>query len=73
MRKKHQVFAVLRVDDFQGADTPVETKVTVKQVVSTQQIAEREVERLRRLNAEKGCRYWWQATRLVELPEESSS
>jgi len=73
MRQKNQVFAVLRVDEFQGADAPIETKVTVKQVVSSQEIAEREVERLTRLNGEKGCRYFWQATRFVELPEESDS
>jgi hypothetical protein len=73
MRQKHQVFAVLRVDDFLSPDTPIETKVTVKQVVSSQENAEREVKRLTRLNGEKGCRYFWQATRFVELPEESSS
>ena len=73
MRQKHQVFAVLRVDDFHGPEAPIETKVTVKQVVSSQKIAEREVERLTRLNSDKGCRYFWQATRFAELPEESSS
>ena len=73
MRKKHQVFAVLRADEFHAAETAIETNVTVKQVVSAQQIAEREIERLTRLNAKKRCRYWWQATRFVALPEESSS
>jgi len=73
MRQKHQIFAVLRVDDFHGVDTPIKTKVTVKQVVSSQEIAEREVERLTLLNVEKGCRYFWQATRFVELSEESDS
>ncbi len=66
MRKKHQVFAIVRVDEFQGTDTAVEDKVTVKQIVSTQKIVEREVERLTRLNSEKGYRYFWQATRFVE-------
>ena len=73
MRQKQQVFAVLRVDEFHDDDTPIENKVTVKQVVSSQEIAEREVERLTRVNADKRCRYFWQATRFVELPEESSS
>jgi hypothetical protein len=73
MRQKKQVFAILRFDDFHTADVRIENKITVKQIVSSQEIAEREVERLTRLNAEKGCRYWWQATRFVELPEESSS
>ena len=70
MRQKHPVFAILRVDDFHGADTPIEAKVTVKQVVSSQEIAEREVERL---TCEKGCRYFWQTPRFVELPEEMGS
>ena len=73
MRQKHQVFAVLRVDEFHDADTPIETKVTVKEIVGSQEIAEREVERLTQVNGDKRCRYFWQATRFVELPEESSS
>jgi hypothetical protein len=73
MRQKQQVFAILRLDDFHTADVPIENKITVKQIVSSREIAEREVERLTRLNADKSCRYWWQATRFVELPEESSS
>jgi hypothetical protein len=35
MRQKQQVFAVIRVDEFQGLDVPIENKVTVKQIVST--------------------------------------
>ena len=67
MRQKRQVFAVIRVDEFQGLDAPIESKVTVTQIVSTEEIAEREVERLARVNADKGCRYYWQATRFVEM------
>jgi hypothetical protein len=49
---------------------PFEDKVTVKQIVSTKDIAEREVERLTRINATKGCRYFWQTTRFVEISGE---
>ena len=54
MRQKQQVFAVLRLDDFHTADVPIENKITVTQIVSSQEIAEREVERLTRLHADKG-------------------
>jgi hypothetical protein len=73
VREKYQVFAVLRVDEYYTSDTPIEQKVIVKEIVSTQEIAEREVERLTRINADKRCRYFWQVTRFVELPEQSSS
>jgi len=56
---------------FTEQTRPSRPSWTVKQVVSSQEIAEREVERLTRLNSEKGCRYFWQATRFVELPEET--
>ena len=69
MRQKHPVFAVLRVDEFLGPDTPLENRVTVKEVVRTLEIAESEVKRLTRLNSGKRCRYFWQATRLMELSE----
>jgi hypothetical protein len=67
MRSKQQVFAVIRIDEFHEATTPIEHKVTVKEVVGTQELAEREVERLMRLNADKGCRYFWQATRFADV------
>jgi hypothetical protein len=38
--------------------------VTIKEVVLDLGEAEREVERLNRLNESKGCRYFWQGTRL---------
>ena len=60
---------MLRVDQFHDPRTPIEVKVTVKEVVSTREIAEREVERLTRLQAGKRCRYFWQTTRLVEIPD----
>ena len=44
--------------------SPGPVGVTVKEVVLDLGEAEREVERLNRLNASKGCRYFWQHTRL---------
>ena len=74
MRKKQQVFAILRVDEFLGdMDIPIENKVTVKQIVSSRAVAEREVERLSRVNADKQCRYLWKPTRFVEVAEKSGS
>ena len=69
MRQKRQVFAVLRIDDFHSPDTPADVKITVKEVVDSQEVAQREVERLTRLNQGKDCRYYWQATRFIGFSE----
>lgn len=58
------VFAIIRIDAFQPPDVPLESKITVKKVVWTQEIAEQEVERLNKLNTAKGALYFWQITRL---------
>ena len=50
-----------------GGSTPqASVIVTVKEIVTAQQSAEAEVERLNKLNAEKSCRYFWQQTRFVD-------
>jgi len=68
-------FAVVRLDWFHepargfregngpniGAG-PVD--ITIKEIVLTEDEARAEVERLNALNAPKGCRYYWQQTRL---------
>ena len=66
MKKKTQVFAIVRDDDFQDIEVPIENRVTVTQVVADLDVARDEVERLNKLNGVKGCRYFWQTTRLVE-------
>ncbi|HYV36749.1 MAG TPA: hypothetical protein VE988_13665 [Gemmataceae bacterium] len=43
---------------------PGPSNVTVKEVVASAEEARREVARLNALNAGKGCRYFWQATRV---------
>ena len=60
MEKKLQVFAILRVDI--GIHS-LEDAVTVKEILPGRVEAEREVERLNKLNASKGARYFWQPTR----------
>jgi hypothetical protein len=50
-------FAIVRIDEFSEGD---ESRFTVKRVVEDEALAEREVARLNRLNADKGCRYVWQ-------------
>jgi hypothetical protein len=62
--KHDHVFAIVRIDTFHDASVPPEVAVTVKNVVWTQEDAEREVARLNRLNASKGSVYFSKMTRL---------
>ncbi len=55
--------AIIRVDECQG-EVPVEEKVTITKIVASEESAKREVDRLMRLNRDKGCRYFWQTTRM---------
>lgn len=68
------VFAIVRIDHWPGArrepderDGPDiafgEYSVTIKEIVRGIDVAQAEVARLNALNAEKGCRYYWQGTR----------
>lgn len=63
---KKQVYAVVRHDEFQPPSTPIENMVTVTRVFSVESRAHAEVERLSKLNQDKGCRYFVQVTRLAE-------
>jgi hypothetical protein len=63
------VYAVLRVDLHEGMTLDeirehADHYVTVKEVVPTQEEADREVERLTALNADKNCVYFAQVTQL---------
>jgi hypothetical protein len=77
MTRKHksrrQVYAVLRADQSPDPTTPLEVQVTVKEVVTSEEIAIAEVKRLTALNSPKGSRYWYQATRLFPPGESSGS
>jgi hypothetical protein len=55
------VFAVVRIDD-EGVS---ESQVTVKEIVSTEEEAIAEAERLNALRPDGSSRYFWQATRHV--------
>jgi hypothetical protein len=64
-RERKPVYAVLRFDLFLADTSPLESLVTVKEIVGTQEEAEQEVERLNALVKDGGARYAWQATRLI--------
>jgi len=60
-----EAYAVVRMDDFLGPDTPLERKFSVKEILPTLESAKAEVERLNGLQQGDGQRYFWQTTRLV--------
>ena len=64
--KYQHVYAIVRVDDYGGYDIELRNRIAVKKVVWTQDVAEREVERLNQLNGPKGALYFWQVTRLEQ-------
>jgi hypothetical protein len=59
-QEKMQVYAVLRLDD---GDAEVPNRITVKEILPTEEEARAAVERLSVENAGKGSTYFWQATR----------
>jgi hypothetical protein len=62
-RKKDTIFAIVRLD----SDDVAESQVTVKEIVSTEEGAIAEVERLNAARRDNSYRYVWQATRWIEL------
>jgi hypothetical protein len=70
-KEREEVFAILRHDELQGSDAPIDERVTVKEVVASVELAVQEVARLNELNNGKGCTYWYQQTRL--FPEGRSA
>jgi len=68
MRKiKTPVYAVIRVDNCPSGI--LENSITVKEIVWRLEEAETEVARLNEINRSKGCRYFWQSTRLIDADE----
>lgn len=60
MTEKIHLYAIVSVDkDIKS----FEEAITVKEVLPTQEDAEFEVERLNRMNSNKGIFYFWQLTR----------
>ena len=66
MKSQKQVYAILRYDEFQNSTVPIENRISVTRVVHDEATANAEVRRLNDLNSEKGCRYFWQTTSLIE-------
>ena len=64
-RTKEPVYAVVRVDKFVPDSSSWTNRVTVKEIVMTQELAEKEVARLTKLQEGKDCEYFWQTTQLV--------
>lgn len=62
-------FVIVRVDELALGHAELENVITVKGIVWEQSEAEREVARLNRVNAGKGCRYFWQTSRASPKPE----
>lgn len=57
------VYAVVRLDNYLGPETPLQGRVTVKEILSTLEEAEREVARLNVLASNRDVTYFWQYTR----------
>jgi hypothetical protein len=73
MNKEYDyVYAVIRVDDYKGADCPADRKVTVKEILWDETSAQQEVERLNALG-KQDVRYFSQVTRLIAKPELPSA
>ena len=61
VRDVDPAYAIIRVDLDVKDD---EARFTVRRIVWSEELAEAEVQRLQELNADKGCRYLWQYTRV---------
>lgn len=62
-KQREVVYVVPRLDAFHGQDVAIQSKLTVKEVVTSAEAAEAEVQRLNHLNRDKNVVYWWQASR----------
>jgi hypothetical protein len=63
--KYRHVYPTIRVDKPFNETNPTNTLSVVK-VLTSQAVAETEVSRLNAINANKGCVYFYDASRLVE-------
>jgi hypothetical protein len=66
--KYRHVYAIVRVDQDDEPNVPLEERTSVTKILWAEQDAELEVERLNRLNAGQGCHCFWLVTRLVDEP-----
>ena len=76
-RRYQHGFAIIRIDDYFGDETPIEQRITVKKVVRDAGEADREVERLNNLRDGQRSRYVSQITRIDDsgenVPEQGTS
>ena len=61
MSDKINVYAVIRVDEFDGVSG--DEGITIKEIVPTLEEAVQEVERLNKLQEGKRCHYFWRLGR----------
>lgn len=66
--KHDHAFAIVRVDGNIDISEEPSNLIVVKNVVWSEETAESEVARLNRLNADKGCVYFWTITRVERGP-----
>jgi hypothetical protein len=68
-----QVFVVIRADLFHDPGTPLENLISAKEVVHSQELAEREVARLNAMHPDGQVRYWYTVSRLFAPGRSASS
>lgn len=61
MSEKIHVYAVLRIDEFEGVSG--DEAISIKEILPTLEEAVQEVERLNKLRQGKHCHYFWRLTR----------
>jgi hypothetical protein len=70
-KPRDDAYAVVRVE--LDSDLDWSDRITVKEVVSSEELAQREVQRLNQLNAGKGCLYFATHTRVFPLGQSAGS
>jgi hypothetical protein len=63
-RTSDHVYAIIRYDAFQGAETPIENKIAIKAIFWDADSAQKEIDRLNKLQAGKNVYYFLQIARL---------
>ena len=70
---REHVFVILRADLFLGSETALESLITAKEVVRSQELAKQEVARLNALHPDGAVRYWYTISRLYAEGSTASS
>jgi hypothetical protein len=67
--KFDHAFVVIRIDEFM-AKYSVEDQIAAVKAYWNPEDAQQEVERLNKLNGDKGCHYFWQVVRIEKKKRE---